>query len=1043
MTDALAPAYRIERELGGGGMSRVFLAEETRLGRRVVIKVLPAEMSLGIPADRFEREVRVAASLQHPHLVPVLNAGAAGDVVYYVMPWIEGDSLAARIARDGALPLDDAIRILRDVLDALAYAHARGVVHRDIKPDNILLSGRHALVTDFGVAKAVRAAVEGAGGTMLTSTGVALGTPAYMAPEQAAADPRVDHRADLYAVGVVAYEMLAGRPPFTAPTAQAMLAAQVAMTPDPVDRFRPGIPADLVALVMRSLQKIPGDRPQSAEEMLGRLDAVRPMTPASGMTSSPTVATPAVPVAAAPRLPRVLGLFALAAVGLTAAAYGISRVAGLPDWAWVGVLACMLIGLPIVLYTSRLERRRAELRATGEHSISAEHPHHRWFTWRRALSGGAAALGAVVLLSGAYVFSRKLGIGPAATLLSAGTLGAEDRLVLADFENRTSDSTLGAAVTEALRVDLGQSRAVRLLDSREVKAGLQRMGARADTALDESLARNLAVREGAKAVVAGDVSRLGSGYVLTARIVTADSGATLAPVRVTAENDAHLITAVNHLSADLRERIGESLRTIRATEPLEKVTTASLPALRLYTEGTRAFDAGRFRSARDLLLRATETDTAFAMAWRKLAALYFNMGSSRSLQLAAATEAFNHRDRLPPLERSLTEGFYYTNADLRDPRKAIDAYRVALEVAPGDPTAVNNLGLMLNVVGQFAAAESLLRQGMASRPSITIADNLVDALAEQSKWGALDTVFQEADRASAPGHPGRVVIRLSAAFAQRDYVRAESLVAANEVRQAGALPVPPVSASRISLDMFHGRYGRAARLAREIADSTLAGGDRGTAAYAAIVSTELASELGRIADARQELAAALAGPAFRNISDADLPLPELGRMHALLGDAAAVRRDLKALEALQPRMSWRPGDSSRWVGLEAQAEHRWQEAAAAFAASSNVRPACSPCGAFYAAQMWEAAGEPDSAIVYYRRGTDRPAISHNDEDALLYPLALRRLGDLYEQKGDRKAAVDWYGRFVDLWHDADPDLQPIVRDIRDRLSRLTAEPRAP
>ncbi len=1027
-------------------MSRVFLAEEPRLGRRVVVKVLPAEMSLGIPADRFEREIRLAASLQHPHLVPVLNAGAAGDVVYYVMPYIEGDSLAARIARDGALPLDDVIRILRDVLDALAYAHERGVVHRDIKPDNILLSGRHALVTDFGVAKAVSAAVEGASGTTLTSTGLALGTPAYMAPEQAAADPRVDYRADLYALGVVAYEMLAGRPPFTAPTAQAMLAAQVAMTPDPVDRFRPGIPADLAALVMRSLQKIPGDRPQSAEEMLGRLDAVRPMTPASGIISSATVPTPAAmsgPVPAVPPLPRVLGLFALATAALTAAAYAISRFAGLPDWVWIGVLVCMLIGLPIVLYTSRLERRRAELRATGEHSISAEHMHHRWFTWRRALSGGAAALGAVVLLSGAYAVSRKLGIGPAATLLSAGTLGSEDRLVLADFENRTADSTLGAAVTEALRVDLGQSRAVRLLDGREVKAGLQRMGARADTTLDESLARNLAVREGAKAVVAGDVSRLGSGYVLTARIVTADSGATLAPVRVTADNDAHLIAAVNHLSADLRERIGESLRTIRATEPLEKVTTASLPALRLYTEGTRAFEAGRFEVARGLLLRATQTDTAFAMAWRKLAALYFNIGSSRSLQIAATTEAFNHRDRLPPLERSLTEGFYYTNADLRNPRKAIEAYRAALEVAPGDPTAVNNLGLVLNFVGQFAAAESLLRQGMARRPSMTVADNLVDALVLQSKWSALDTVFQEADRASDPGHPARVVIRLSAAFGHRDYARAESLIAANEVRRGGSLPIPPVYGARISLDMFRGRYGRAARLAREIGDSAIASGDRGTAAYAAIVPAELASELGRTADARRELAAALAGAAFRNIDDADVPLMDLGRIHALLGDAAAVRRDLKAFEALQPRMSWRPGDSTRWAGYQAQSEHRWREAAVAYAMSSSLAPACSPCGVFRSAQMWEAAGEPDSAIAYYRRGTDRPAISHDDEDALLYPLALRRLGDLYEQMGDRKAAIDWYGRFVDLWHDADPDLQPIVRDVRERLSRLTAEPRAP
>ena len=1022
-------------------MSRVFLAEETRLGRRVVIKVLPAEMSLGIPADRFEREVRVAASLQHPHLVPVLNAGAAGDVVYYVMPWIEGDSLAARIARDGALPLDDVIRILRDVLDALAYAHARGVVHRDIKPDNILLSGRHALVTDFGVAKAVSAAVEGLGGTTLTSTGMALGTPAYMAPEQAAADPRVDHRADLYAVGVVAYEMLSGRPPFTAPTAQAMLAAQVAMTPDPVDRFRPGIPAELSVLVMRSLQKIPGDRPQSAEEMLGRLDAVRPMTPASGMVPAPTVPTPAaVPATAAPRLPRVLGLFALATIGLTAAAYEISRLAGLPDWVWMGVLACMVIGLPIVLYTSRLERRRAELRATGEHSISAEHPHHRWFTWRRALSGGAAALGVVALLSGSYALSRKLGIGPAATLLSAGTLGAEDRLVLADFANRTGDSTLAAAVTEALRVDLGQSRAVRLLDSREVKAGLQRMGAKADTTLDESLARNLAVREGAKAIVAGDVSRLGSGYVLTARIVTADSGATLAPVRVTAENDAHLITAVNHLSADLRERIGESLRSIRATEPLEQVTTASLPALRLYTDGSRAFNAGQLRVARSLLERATQTDTAFAMAWRRLSALYFNMGASRVVQVDAATRAFRHRDRLPPLERYLTEGFYYSNTWQLD--RSITAYRAALDVAPDDQVATNNLALNLNFSGQFAAAESVLRRGMRTNPTMSYADNLVDALAAQQKWNSLDTVFEQADRASSPDHPSRYLIRINAAMAHRDYRRADSLVTAHERRASGTFPIPPVLFTRIDLDMLHGRYAHARQVLEEAGDSSLAAGERGDAATSAVAPALMAAELGRTADARRLLEAALAGPAFRGLDTADIPLAGLARAYALLGEADAVRRQRRLLEAREPGTMGRPGETRRWDGLEAQAARRWRDAAVAYSAVTMAR-SCAPCESYRAAQMWDAAGEADSAIAYYRRGTDRPPLNGDDEEAYLYPLALRRLGARYEERGDRAQAITSYSRFLDLWRDADSDLQPIVRDVRDRLARLTAEPRSP
>src|SRR5690242_6929935 len=192
---ALAGRYRIERELGGGGMSRVYVAEEIGLGRHVVVKVLAPELSAGVNADRFRRETQLAAGLQHPHIVPLLTAGTAGDLLYYTMPLVDGESLRARVARDGPLPIADASRILKDVADALAYAHARGLVHRDIKPDNVLISGKHALVTDFGIAKAISQASGSAG---LTSVGMAIGTPAYMAPEQAAGDPNVDHRADIY-----------------------------------------------------------------------------------------------------------------------------------------------------------------------------------------------------------------------------------------------------------------------------------------------------------------------------------------------------------------------------------------------------------------------------------------------------------------------------------------------------------------------------------------------------------------------------------------------------------------------------------------------------------------------------------------------------------------------------------------------------------------------------------------------------------------------------------------------------------------------------
>ena len=237
-------------------MSRVFVAEEVELGRKVVVKVLPPDMAAGLNAERFRREIQLAASLQHPHIVPLIAAGRSGDLVWYTMPLITGESLRAKLARGGELPISEAVRALRDVADALAYAHSHAVVHRDIKPDNVLMSGKHAVVTDFGVAKAVSAST---GESSLTSIGVALGTPAYMAPEQASADPHVDHRADIYAFGVMAYEMLSGRPPFEG-APQAVLAAHVTQTPEQVGARRSSVPPALAALVMRCLEKTAADR---------------------------------------------------------------------------------------------------------------------------------------------------------------------------------------------------------------------------------------------------------------------------------------------------------------------------------------------------------------------------------------------------------------------------------------------------------------------------------------------------------------------------------------------------------------------------------------------------------------------------------------------------------------------------------------------------------------------------------------------------------------------------------------------------------------
>jgi Tol biopolymer transport system component len=295
LVDALRDRYVLERELGQGGMATVYLAHDVRHRRPVAVKVLRPELAATLGADRFLLEIETAARFQHPHILPLLDSGEASGFLYYVMPYIDGESLRARLTREGELPVHETVKLLIEVTDALAYAHAQGVVHRDIKPDNVLISGRHALVTDFGVAKALS---EATGRQQLTTAGVALGTPAYMAPEQATADPNIDHRADIYALGVMGYELIAGRPPFIGRTGQEILAAQVTQTPPPLCGQRPACPPELEAVLMRCLEKRPADRWQTADQLLAQLEPL--LTPSGGTTPATTRPVEAVAPAARP-----------------------------------------------------------------------------------------------------------------------------------------------------------------------------------------------------------------------------------------------------------------------------------------------------------------------------------------------------------------------------------------------------------------------------------------------------------------------------------------------------------------------------------------------------------------------------------------------------------------------------------------------------------------------------------------------------------------------------------------------------------------------
>src|SRR5215216_4887239 len=256
LTTAIADKYTIERELGQGGMATVYLAEDLRHQRKVAVKVVHPELAAVLGAERFLSEIHVTAALQHPHILPLFDSGQADGQLYYVMPFVDGESLRGRLHRERQLPIDEAVRLSREVASALDYAHRHGVIHRDIKPENILVHDGQAVVADFGIALAVQSA----GGARMTQTGLSLGTPQYMSPEQAMGEKTIDARSDVYALGAVTYEMLAGDPPFTGASVQAVVARLISEDPRPLVVQRKSIPEYVDGAVMRALEKLPADR---------------------------------------------------------------------------------------------------------------------------------------------------------------------------------------------------------------------------------------------------------------------------------------------------------------------------------------------------------------------------------------------------------------------------------------------------------------------------------------------------------------------------------------------------------------------------------------------------------------------------------------------------------------------------------------------------------------------------------------------------------------------------------------------------------------
>lgn len=1044
----LGANYSLERELVGGGMSRVFMATETSLGRKVVVKVLSPELAEGVSVERFKREIQLAAQLQHPHIVPVHAAGETSGLPFYTMPFVEGHSLRVRITNAGPLPITEAIGVLRDVAKALAYAHERGVVHRDIKPDNVLLSGGSAVVTDFGVAKALSASKTAAPATTLTQIGTSLGTPAYMAPEQVAADPGANHRADIYAFGVMAYEMLAGQPPFVGRTPQKLLAAQMTERPEPIGALRPDTPPLLAQLVMQCLEKEPDDRPQSAADLVRVLETV---TSGGG-----TPAMPAILLGGRRRLGRGLTRYALAFVGVAIVAKAAVIAIGLPEWVFPGALGIMALGLPAILFTAFVHHNAHQAFTASALTPGGSPTAHStmtriavraspWVSWRKTTIGGVVAMSAFALLIIAFMASRALGIGPAASLLASGKLTGKERLLVTDFRASGADSSLGGIVTEAVRTDLGQSSAVSVVPPSDVAAALARMGRPEGSKVDVALAREIAAREGLKAIVDGDLTPLAGGYVISVRLIAAAGGDELAAYRETIDAAKELIPALDRLTRQLRGKIGESLKTVRASPALAEVTTPSLEALRKYVAGSHANDVeADYPKAIALLQQAVSLDTSFAMGYRKLGVVLNNAGMPEDQVDAAIGKAYHYRDRLTERERYLADASYFDGPG-HERQKAADAYTALLERDSLDDVAGNNLALLAWGKRDFPLAERLWQRDIATRGSTFGYANLVNLRVDEARLPAADSACARA-RTALAGTVAMSQLDLSLLYAEG---KTDSLMARLEqIRKGDPDGFNRSWAAHRLADaaILHGRLADGERLeAGASAEDAARGAPRPPLTEtldSAWVDMWFREQPGR---GLQRIDGALARTPIRTIPVYERPYFPLITLYALAGrlDRAHDLLTQYAADVKDSGLLRRDAPARHNALAEvALAEKRPLDAAAEFKLGDRLpdgpADACTVCLTARLGRAYDQANLPDSTIVAYEHYIATPGSFKLSplQDAALLAGMHKRLGELYEAKNEREQAMGHYLKFVELWKNADPDLQPKVAQVTQWLARL-------
>jgi eukaryotic-like serine/threonine-protein kinase len=754
---------------------------------------------------------------------------------------------------------------------------------------------------------------------------------------------------------------------------------------------------------------------------------------------------------------QVLGVYLAISWGVLNAIDFLTGFAGLPEWTPTFALALLLLGLPVVTATAFIQSGIPGWTADPHEEIHPDdvvgrtpdqvlvvpeaHPLYgsRLFTWKNAIVGG---LGGVVLLVGsvvAYLSMWTLGIGPVGSLVAQGVLDVRDPVILAEFENRTDDAALGAAVTEAFQVDLAESQVVTLVDNRLVADALARMGRNPSETVTATLAREVAIREGIKAVVEGEISKVGTGYLLAARIVMPDGGSAIAQFRESAPNDVGLLAAIDRLSERVREKAGESLRSIRESEPLDQVTTESLDALKKYAAGVRAAEAGEWGRSLQLLEAAVAIDSTFAMAWRKLSTQLGNVRIDPARQIEAATNSYRFRARLTERERNLAEARYYGRVTL-DRDAEIAVYERVLDHHPDDRAALNNLAYVFKLNGDLDRSGALLERaltgpGRSRNAYFTLAELLFDSGRGDSALVVLDELA-----ASDPDRPDLVLSRSKLLWGMGEVEGARAVLGNAIERDSGATSVflfggelARISHSRGRLTEALERFADARRAAERL------GGGR-------TFQVALGESYARWTASGGDVEAALAviEPLFEATPSADasvwLPYRQTWRFVARdLGDPGRAERWwVPSVEAVPEvaRTSRPVLDAARLhEALLSLADGRPADALESLDALAESDP-CAYCYLRERADAQQALGRLEEAATSLQRWVDHRSWDDVGRVMVSRLALLPRLAELYEELGRPEDAAATWMSYADQLNDADTPL----RARAERARRRAAEP---